>query len=83
MRNKSFHHVVRADLLRIRTPLRIRMHGLVVDPMRSSRAGTTELVDRDPGEDLVVGPGVRICPVMQLLVDPCEQGYRGVVERVG
>lgn len=63
-RNKFSHRIVRADLLRISTLLRIRMHGLIIDPMRSTRTSTAELVDRDPGEDLAVGPGVGICPVV-------------------
>jgi len=72
MRNEFSHRVVRADLLRISNLFRIRMHGLVVNSMRSTGTSMTELVDRDPGEDLVIGPGVGICPVMQLLIDPCE-----------
>lgn len=84
MWNELSHRVVSADLLRIGILFRrICMHGLVVDSMRSTGASTTELVDRYPGEDLVVGPGVGICPVVQLLIDPCEQCYRGVIKRVG
>ena len=52
----------------------------VVDVAGGSRAGAAELVDADPGEDFVVGPGVGVSPVVELLVDPGEQGDRGVVE---
>jgi len=64
MWNELSHRVVSVDLLRISILLRICVHGLVVDPMRSTGARTTELVDCDPGEDLVIGPGIGICPIM-------------------
>lgn len=41
---------------------------LVVEPHARRRAGRAEPVDAEPGADLVVGPGVRIGPVVQLLV---------------
>ena len=48
------------------------MHRLVVDPDAGGRARGRELVDGDPGEDLVGSPGVLVCPIVELFVDPGE-----------
>jgi hypothetical protein len=60
-----------------------RMHELVIDPGRSTRPRTAESIDGDPGEDLVVGPRVRVTPVMQFFIDPREQCHRARVQGVG
>jgi hypothetical protein len=54
-------------------PFSNRMHRLIVDPSRSIRSRTTESIDRDPSEDLVVRPGLHVAPVVQFLVDPDEE----------
>lgn len=41
---------------------------LVVEPHARRRPGRAEPVDAQPGADLVVGPGVRVGPVVELLV---------------
>ena len=46
----------------------------VVDADAGGGAGGGEEIERDPGQDLVRGPGVRICPVVEFLVDPGEEG---------
>nr|POE65110.1 hypothetical protein CFP56_34778 [Quercus suber] len=46
------------------------------------RPGSAEPVDADPRADLVVGPGVVVGPVVQLLVQPGEQGDGAVGQRV-
>ncbi len=51
-----------------------RVSHFVVDPRAGRGPGGREPVDRDPGQDLVVGPGVRVGPVVELFVDPGEQG---------
>lgn len=72
---------MRAELLGV-SSFWICVRDLVVDSMRSTGACTTELVDRDPSEDLVIGPGVAVCPIMQLLIDPRQQCYRGIIESI-
>ncbi|KAF4509392.1 hypothetical protein G6O67_003568 [Ophiocordyceps sinensis] len=47
---------------------------LVVDAQAGGRAGGGEVIDGDPSQDLVVGPGVVVGPVVELLVDPGQQG---------
>ena len=63
------------------------MQRLVVDAQTSCGASGGEVVDRDPGEDLVVGPGVSVRPVVQLFVDPGEQAdgtvSEGIAEGLG
>ena len=56
---------------------------LVVDALGGGWPRGGEIVDRDPGEDLVVGPGVRVAPVAELLVDPGEEADGGVGEGEG
>ena len=46
----------------------------VVDPEAGGGAGGGEEVETDPGQDLVRRPGVGVCPVVEFLVDPGEQG---------
>ena len=59
----------------------------VVDALAGGGAGGAEPVDADPGQDLVVGPGVAVAPVVQLLVEPGEQADGrvgdGVADRLG
>ena len=47
------------------------MGGLVVDSEAGGGAGVREEIDRYPGEDLVVGPGVGVRPVVEFLIYPC------------
>ena len=54
----------------------------VVNADAGGGAGGGEEVDRDPGEDLVRGPGVGVGPVVEFLVDPTEQGDGAVAEGV-
>ena len=54
----------------------------VVDARAGGRTGYGEEVDGDPGEDLVGGPGVGVCPVVEFFVDPGEEGEGAVVEAV-
>ena len=58
--------------------VRIGLCRLVVDAEAGVGAGVAEQVDADPGEDLVLGPRVRVGPVAQLLVDPREQAHGAV-----
>lgn len=58
------------------------MEGFKVDPRVRRRARRAEPVDRDPGADLLVRPGVTVRPVVQLLVDPGQQGDGAVGEGV-
>ncbi len=51
-----------------------RVSHFVVDPRVGCRPGGREPVDRDPSQDLVVGPGVLVGPVVEFFVDPGEQG---------
>ena len=60
----------------------MRAEELVVEPPAGGRAGRAEPVDRDPGAHLVVGPGVVVSPLAQLLVDPGEQTGGAVSEAV-
>lgn len=53
---------------------------LEIDTHTGGGSRARELVDGDPREDLVVGPGVGVGPVVQLLVDPREQPQGGVGE---
>lgn len=53
---------------------------LVVDADAGRRARRRELVHAHPGQHLVVGPGVPVRPVVQLLVHPGQEGD-GVGER--
>ena len=56
--------------------------GFVVDAEAGGWAGSREPVYADPGQDLVVGPGVVVGPVMELLIYPCEQTNGAVCDRV-
>lgn len=58
------------------------MPALVIDPSTSSRSRGGEVVDRYPCEDLIVGPGEGVSPVVELLVDPGKEGDGAVVETV-
>ena len=71
---------VLGDLLR--TILPPIMHRFVVDPHVRRGACRAEPVDRDPGAHFVGRPGICVGPVVQLLVDPRQQGHRGVGEGV-
>lgn len=53
----------------------LRMLFLEVYALCCSRPGSREVVDADPGEDLVVLPFVMLVirPVVKLLVDPSKQ----------
>lgn len=61
-------------------PRHLGVLGLVVDAHAGRRARRRELVHAHPGEHLVVGPGVPVGPVVQLLVHPGQEGD-GVGER--
>jgi hypothetical protein len=50
------------------------VHIFAIDTMRGAGSGTAELVDADPGQNLIVGPGIAVGPVVEFLVDPGEQG---------
>ena len=52
--------------------------GFVVDAEAGGGAGGREVVERDPGEDLGVGPGVGVGPVVEFFVDPAEEGEGAV-----
>lgn len=58
------------------------MQRLVVDERSGGGPGGREPVDGNPSQDLVVGPGVRVRPIMELLVDPGEEGDRAIVQGV-
>ena len=58
------------------------MDRFVVDSHTGGWASGAEVVNRDPGENFFVAPGVLVRPVAQFLVDPCEQSYRRVVQCV-
>ena len=63
----------------------VRVRGVVdfvVDAHVGGGAGGGEVVEGDPGEDLVVGPGVGVGPVVELFVDPGEQGGGAVGEGI-
>ena len=61
------------DILAERGARRIsRVSDFVVNSGTGGRAGGREVVYRDPGEDLVVGPWIVVGPVMEFLVDPGE-----------
>ena len=47
--------------------------GFVVDAEGGGGAGGGEEIDGYLGEDFVGGPGVGVGPVVEFLVDPCEQ----------
>lgn len=70
--------IVPRDRLRSRH----RVHDLVVNAHRGRGTGAREIIHRHPGEDLVVGPRIRVGPIVQLLVDPREQGDGRIVEAV-
>jgi len=53
---------------------------LVVDPRACSRPSGREPVDRNLCQDFIVGPRVAVGPVVELLVDPCQQPHRRVCE---
>lgn len=55
---------------------------LVVDPDAGGGARRAEPVEADPGAHLVVRPGVRVRPVVQLLVDPGQAGHGAVRQPV-
>lgn len=57
--------------------------GLVVEPRRGARAGAREPVQRHPGQELVVAPGVGVGPGVQFLVEEGEEEGGGVGEGVG
>ena len=59
------------------------MHGFVIDPLRCTRSGATELVDADPSQGFVRIPRVGIRPIVQLIVDPGQKCNGGVLEGVG
>lgn len=59
-----------------------RVSHLVIDPGVGSGTGGREPIYGDPGEDFVVRPRVTVGPVVELLVDPGEQGDRAVGETV-
>ena len=54
----------------------------VIDAEIGGDAGGAEPVDGDPGQDLVVGPGVGVGPVVQLFVDPGQEADGAVREGV-
>lgn len=58
------------------------MNRFVVDSHTGGWASAAEVIYRHPGENFLVAPGVLVCPVVQFLVDPREQSYGGVVQRV-
>ena len=56
--------------------------GFIIDAQGSRGARSAVPVDGDPGQDLVVGPGVTVRPIVEFLVHPCQQADGGVGERV-
>lgn len=56
------------------------MEGFVVDADTGSRASGGEEVDGHPGEDLVIRPGITICPIVQLFIDPGQEANGAVCE---
>ena len=62
---------------------RVAVNRFVIDAQTSCRAGGGMPVDGHPSEDFVVGPGVLVDPVVELLVDPCEEAGGAVGEGVG
>jgi len=58
------------------------MRRFVVNPETGCGSGTREPVDAYPCQDLVVRPGIGVCPVVQLFEEPSEEAYRRVAETV-
>ena len=58
------------------------MASLVVDPRAGCWSGDGKPIDGNPGEDLVVGPGIIVSPVVEFFVDPGEESDGTVVETV-
>lgn len=54
----------------------------MIDPATGRGPGSAEPINADPGADLLIGPGIPVRPVMELLVDPAEQTYRAVGQAV-
>lgn len=59
-----------------------RMSCFIVYKKGLSRTGSREPVYRDPCQYLFISPRVIICPVVEFLIYPCEQGYRAVGKRI-
>jgi hypothetical protein len=55
----------------------------VVDVQAGRGAGAREIVDADPGKDLVVAPGVVVSPVVEFFVEPGKEASRAGGEAVG
>lgn len=53
--------------------LRLRMRSLMIYPATRGRSSCREPINRYPGQNLVISPGIAIGPIMQLFVDPSEQ----------
>ena len=72
----------------LRSPISVHKVGmrlvssLIVYTQTRCWSGIGEVIDGHPSQDLVVGPRVVVCPIVQLLIDPCQQTYRRVVQSV-
>lgn len=88
-RHPDIHWKIRQSKLRlgivVKCSIRERDRSGILDFVVYSRVGCRscggELVDRYPCKDFVVGPGIAVGPVVELLVDPGEESYGGVGER--
>lgn len=59
------------------------MCSFVINAMRGAGACSAKTVDAYPGEDFIIGPRIRVSPIVQLFINPGEQSDRRIVERVG
>ena len=59
------------------------MPHFVINSLWCTWSCSTELVDADPGQNFLDIPGIVVCPIMQLVVNPSQKRDRGVFERVG
>ncbi len=56
---------------------------LIIEIQARRGTGDGEVVDADPGQDLGVGPGVIVSPVVQLFVEPGEEARGAGGKAVG
>lgn len=55
---------------------------LVVNTRAGSGTSSRKPVDADPRQNLIIRPRIAVGPIMQLLIDPGEEGDRRVCQRV-
>ena len=79
--NRDLFRKVRQAQFHIRYPplqglcsYRLVMCGFVVYSSASFRAGSREVINRDPGKDFIWCPGISVGPEMKLLINPGEEG---------